>query len=182
MKCFKLISHTGCTFGYTKWGENVTHTASGTDPNLCSDGFIHFYMDPRIAVVMNPTHAGFVNPILWEAEYSGKVVHEPLKSGSKTLTTIRQIPLPEISPTQKIAFGIYCAKEVCFDEKWNLWADRWLSGEDRTQKSASAAATYAFAASAAASADAVYYYAVYASKKTVNIDFIQLLDKAMLIK
>ena len=169
MKCYKLTDNNGKTRKNTQWGENVSHTATGTDPDLCSDGWIHFYMDPRIAVVMNPAHANFKSPILWEVEYSGKVVHEPLKSGAKTLTTIRRIPLPEISLNQKIAFAIYCAKEVYEDEKWNLWADKWLSGEDRTQRSAYSAADAA-------------YYASAASKKALNIDFIQLLDKAMLIK
>ena len=179
MKCYKLTDSKGETRNNTQWGNNVTHTATGTDPNLCSVGWIHFYTEPRLAVIMNPAHADFKSPILWEAEYSGKVVHEPLKSGAKILTTIQRIPLPEISPTQKIAFGIYCAKEVYKDEQWNNWADKWLSGEDRTKESADIAYAYASAAYADTYAARA---ASAAAGVNVKINFVELLDKAMLIK
>ena len=207
MKCFKLTDSKGKTRNNTQWGENVSHTATGTDPNLCSDGWIHFYMDPQIAVVMNHRHANFKSPILWEAEAEGEVIHESLKSGSKKLTTIKQIPLPEISLNQRIAFGIYCAKEVCKDEQWNGWADKWLSGEDRTQESAAVARSVVYHAAYHA-AEAAYYAAeaarfacaaaahvdnysfVYSIANSIvnaadannKIDFIALFDKAMLIK
>jgi hypothetical protein len=118
---------------------------------------------------MNPIHAQFESPRLWEAESSGEELHEQLKSGSKTLTTVRELPLPEVSKTQRIAFGILCAKEVCKHKAWNAWADKWLSGEDRTKESARAAASRAaYAASRAASraADAAHsadYAAEYAA-------------------
>ena len=111
---------------------------------------------------MNPVHADFSSPRLWEAESSGDELHEPLKSGSKTLTTIKEVPLPEISLNQKIAFGILCAKEVCKDKGWNLWADKWLSGEDRTTESAKVAYNASYAAYYAASY-AAYYIAAAAS-------------------
>jgi len=157
MKAHKLTDENSCTRGKTQWGEGVSHTATGEGKKLCSDGWIHFYTDPLIAVLMNPSHTSFQSPILWECETSGEHLHEPLKSGCKKLTTIRQIPLPEVTTNQKIAFGILCAKEVCKDVKWNRWADNWLSNVDR-----SIAAADAIAAAAAAYAAAAYAVAAYA--------------------
>ena len=160
MKAYKLTDENNRTYNDTQWGINVSHTATGTTTFLCSDGWIHFYTHPLLAVLMNPNHAKFVNPKLWEAEASGEMKHELLKSGCKTLTTIREIPLPKVSRIQRIAFVILCAKEVCKDEKWNSWADKWLSGEDRSKETADVAAYAAFAAAnadanaAAANADA----------------------------
>ncbi|MGE3384925.1 MAG: hypothetical protein AB7L70_18505 [Pyrinomonadaceae bacterium] len=64
---------------------------------------------------------------------------EGLKVGCLTFTTLRIIPLPKITPLQKVAFGILCAKSVCRDVRWNTWADRWLSGENRSGSAALAA-------------------------------------------
>jgi hypothetical protein len=190
MKAYKLTDSSGCSKSNTQWGENITHTATGTGTRLCSNGFLHFYTHPLIAVLMNPVHANFENPILWECETSGTTIHEPLKSGCKTLTTIKQIPLPTVTMTQRIAFGILCAKEVCRDTKWLEWAEKWLSGEDRTKGSARTIADITiFAAYHAASAvvdsyiSCSYYTAAAADSAvyaTANeIDFVKLAEEAM---
>jgi hypothetical protein len=186
MKCYKLTDEDGQTKNNTQWGENISHTAKGESGlPLCSDGWIHFYTNPLLAVFMNPVHANFKSPRLWEAETSGEELHGPLKSGCKTLTTIKEIPLPEVSITQKIAFGILCAKEVDKDETWNKWADKWLSGENRTVESADAAYAYsthaacyaAYAYATHAAAYAVAAYAVYAANAKIN--FVKIAEKAM---
>ena len=154
MKAYKLTDENGRTGNDMQWGEGVTHEATGTGQELCSDGWIHFYTDLLVGVFMNPRHAGFENPIAWECKTAGKELHEPLKSGCKKLTTIKQIPIPHVTPEQRVAFGILCAKQVYKDENWNIWADNWLSEKDRTKKSAYAAA-YAATAYAAAYAAAI---------------------------
>ena len=164
---YKLTDEHNQTKDNTKWGNNVSHTAKGKGKELCSDGWIHYYTHPLLAVLLNPIHANFITTKLWEAEASGKIINEPLKSGCKTLRTIKEIPLPEISRVQRVAFGILCAKEVYDDKAWNSWADKWLSGEDRSNESASAAD----AARAAAHASA---------EKAIN--FIELAEKAMTFK
>jgi hypothetical protein len=110
---------------------------------------------------MNPVHADIENPILWEGKGEGEAKFEPLKCGFRKFTTLKKIPLPEVTDVQKVAFGILCAKEVYKDSSWNQWADKWLSGEDRTKSSANAAADAA--AYAAAAADVVAYYAANAA-------------------
>lgn len=139
----------------TTWGPNVTHSGTG-EGRLCGPGYIHAYTSPLLAVLLNPAHASIPDPVLWEGEGEIVLSDEGLKVGCLTFTTLRIIPLPKITPLQKVAFGILCAKSVCRDVRWNTWADRWLSGENRSGSAARAAA-YAAAAGARAapvSADA----------------------------
>jgi len=159
---YKLTTQEGKTRNETQWGENVTHEATGDiKQGLCSDAWIHAYTHPLLAVLMNPVHADIENPILWEGKGEGEAKFEPLKCGFRKFTTLKKIPLPEVTDVQKVAFGILCAKEVYKDSSWNQWADKWLSGEDRTKSSANAAADAA--AYAAAAADVVAYYAANAA-------------------
>ena len=85
---YKLTDKFGQTKDNTQWGENVSHTATGDVTTLCSNGFIHYYTHPLLAVLLNPIHANFASPKLWEAEASGKIINEALKSGCKTLTKL----------------------------------------------------------------------------------------------
>ena len=145
MKCYKLTDRNGQTRNNTQWGPNVTHKASGTYNDLCSNGWIHFYTDPNIAVLLNPSHADFKNPILWEAETIGEAKHDLLKSGSKGLITLQQIALPEYTNIQKVCFAILCAKFVYKDIKWNEWANSYLTGVDRSKTTYDDADAYAAA-------------------------------------
>ena len=163
---YKLTTQEGKTKNNTQWGENVTHEATGDiKQDLCSDAWIHAYTHPLLAALMNPVLSNIENPIHWEGKGEGEAKFEPLKCGFRKFTTLRQIPLPEVTDVQKIAFGILCAKEVYKDSSWNQWADKWLSGEDRTKSSADAAAKYAAAAAATAAdaAAAAKYAAKYAA-------------------
>jgi len=140
MKLYKLTDRNNKTqagkINETVWGPNVTHTASGSGTELCTDGVIHAYIDPRLAAILNPIHVNFDQLKLWEAE--GEIVaHQgQLIVGVKSLTTIKEIPLPVITDEQKVKFAILCALEVYKEETFVSWANKWLSGEDRTTESA----------------------------------------------
>lgn len=176
------------------WGENVTHTVAGSNPDLCSDSWIHFYVHPFLASIMNIRHANIKQPVLWECLVDGQVKHELLKSGCKQLTTIRVVQMPEYSLTSKIAFAILIVKQICKNPQWNKWADDWLSGVDRSKNAAYAAADVAYYAAYYA-AHAAYYadtatnaaaYAAYAADaingpKTANIDILSLINQALQI-
>ena len=149
-KLYKLTDEDGRTRNGTQWGPGVSHSGTG-EGELCGPGWIHAYEHPLIAVLMNPIHANFKNPRLWEAE--GEIARRDgqLKCGCKTLTTVREIPLPEITTEMWVRFAIMCVKEVCTaDIAWNAWADKWLSGEDRSAAVAARAAARAAAWAAAA--------------------------------
>ena len=138
MKLWKLTDENGRTLGDTQWGEGVANSGTGVGP-LCGPGYVHAYESPLVALLMNPRHAGFPKPCLWEAEGEIALRDGQLKCGCVTLTTVREIPLPVVTTEMRIRFAILCAKRVCHDEKWNAWADGWLDGRDRSDTAALAA-------------------------------------------
>ena len=159
MKLYKLTDANGQTRNGTQWGENVTHTAKGNPSKpLCSDAWIHAYTDPILAVFMAPIHVDFVNPQMWEAVGSGQNKSDSTKVGYQTITTIKQRPIPTITTTQRVAFGILAAKQVFKGAYWNKWADNWLANINRTAidtiGTTSTAAANAAAVNAAANANA----------------------------
>ena len=153
MKLYKLTDENDETYGHTKWGENVSHTATGTG-GMCSSGVIHAYTDPLTAAFFNPIHGCFKSPRLWEAESEDEPTSDGTKVGVKTLTTLRVIDLPEISTIQLVEIAIRCALAVCQDPDFEAWANAWLSGKDRTAEAAAWAAEAAEAAEAAAAWEA----------------------------
>ena len=191
MKVYKLTDQEFFTRNNTLWGENVTHETSG-EGKLCSEGWLHYYHHPLLAILLNPIHADISNPILWEAEAEGKQLNDRgLKGGCTKLTTIKQITLPEITLEQRVEFAIRCAMEVYKNENWLTWAKKWISGEDRSQKSAhdayadahdiaadaadathvanGAVATYVAAVAAVNATYAAYYASVNAPYAAVNV-------------
>ena len=182
-KLYKLTDENGKTRGETQWGEGVTHEALPGDPVLCTKTVLHAYTDPVLAVFMNPAHGNFESPKLWEAE-GAIVADDGTKVGCKKLTTLRSIPLPEVTDTQRIAFGIYAALEVYKDKGFKKWAKGWLSGKDRTIEAARAARAAAWAAEAAAAwaAASAAAWAAAAAETGKKINFVALAKKALLIK
>lgn len=155
MTLYKLTDEKGQTYNNTQWGPGVTHTASGVG-ELCGSGWLHAYTSPLLAVLLNSIHAAFDNPRLWEADGEVGATDNGLKVGCTRLTTVREIPLPEITTEQRVRFGILCAKAVCTDAPWTRWAEKWLSGVDRGREPAWAAARAAAGAAwAAASIDLI---------------------------
>jgi len=136
---YKLTDSKGFTKGNTLWKPGRINLAMGEGTKLCTDGVIHFYNSPIVAVLLNPIHANITNPLLWEIEVDGIVAHDGTKGGTKAATAIKQISLPEISTTQKIRFAILCTLEVYQESSFVLWANNWLSGKDRTEAAARAA-------------------------------------------
>ena len=83
---------------------------------------------------------------------------------------------------QKIAFSILCAKQVYQDPSWNLWADNWLNGSDRSSIKAADAASAAYCAAATASyavADAANKSIQYVLEHESNIDLLDLAEQAL---
>jgi hypothetical protein len=162
---YKLTSQDNMTRNNTLWGEGVTHETNGSG-ELCSKGWLHFYHTPELAVLLNPTHANIKDPKLWECSAEGKMKDDDgLKCGCTRLTTIREIPLPEITLERRIRFGILCARKVLGgkSEVWDRWAEDWLSGENRSVESARAASACVADANAAAACVAGAEYAARAA-------------------
>ena len=131
MRVYKLTNPDYMTHNNTLWGENVTHETSGIG-DLCSAGWLHYYYHPILANLLNPIHAQIRQPILWEAEAEGRHRDDHgLKGGCTKLTTIKQIPLPQISLEERVEFAIRCARTLHCSDAWISWSDKWLSGEER---------------------------------------------------
>ena len=151
MKLYKLTDTDGRTRGDTQWGPGITHRAmSGSKcakcgGGLCTHHYIHAYLDPLLAILLNPIHAEFDSPRLWLAE--GRIARRDgqLKIGCKQLTTIEELSLPAITTEQLVRCAILVVKQVYHESSWNQWAEKWLSGDDRTVEAARAAAAEAMA-------------------------------------
>ena len=162
MKLFKITDKNGRTRGDTQWGENVTHKATARGRELCTNQVIHAYRDPYLAIFHNPIGGNYKYMQIWEAK--GKVVADDgMKVGCKSLTTLKQIPVPKLTTEQRIEIAIRCAVEVYKDKKFIGWANKWLDSTDRTQTAAAAAADAARAAHAAAYAAAAAAADAYAA-------------------
>jgi hypothetical protein len=137
--CYKLTNEDNNTYNGTQWGPGISHETDGT-LGLCGPGWLHYYDDPLLAVLLNPIHGNFSPRTmrLWKCLPEGKIKEDSGKKfGCTKLTTLEQIAIPEISTRQKAAFGILCALEVYDkwenldkDKIWYNWAKKWLSGTD----------------------------------------------------
>ena len=121
----------------TLWGEGVTHTAPG-EGDLCGPGWIHFYLSPELAVLLNPADANFLDPVLWEIEAEIGISKGQLKAGAKQVTTLRRVSLPQCSTEQRVKFAILCALKVYHEKNFMAWAECWLSGDDRSASAVNA--------------------------------------------
>jgi hypothetical protein len=153
-KYYKLLSKEMTSHNDTKWELNVPISIEKPGKEMCTDQVLHCYNHPLLAVFLKPIHTNIKEPCLFEIVVDEIVNSDGLKFASKSQTLINEIPLPEISTEQRIAISIKIAKTVYKDEKWNEWADKWLSGEDRSSAAALAAARAAIAAARVAIAAA----------------------------
>ena len=179
---YKLTDQNFRTRDGYQWELNRWQETSG-EGGLCSDGWLHFYTHPLLAVLLNPVHADIKNPRLFKVEVSGKFKDDNgLKVGYTKAKLIKELKLPEISLTQKIAFGILCTLEIYKEETYVKWAKNWLAGKDRSSSAATwaaADATYAAAYAAARAADAAADARAAAGKK---LDLIKIAKKAVRVK
>ena len=176
---YKLTDHNGRTHNNTQWGPGIRHEATGKGTGLCSGGWIHCYTDKYVAVLRNPADANFDRPQCWLFEPEGESLIGSLKCGFKVGTTVKRVPLPRFTTNQKVAAAIFCAKAASDwkgKDAWNVWADKWLSGEDRTAYSAYSAASAASAYSAARVAACTAYSTACAD--SADIDFPALARRA----
>ena len=148
----------------TQWGENITHKATGDPIILCTNRAIHWYADETLAVLFNPIHARIPHPIGWEVVVQGETVQGTTKCGSRQVTTIRRIRLPKFTTTQRIAFGIIAVMELTDQPReFIVWADKWLSAEDRSPKAAAMATDAGYWAAGATNATVAGYWAAKAA-------------------
>jgi hypothetical protein len=144
---YKLTDSDGYTrrgkSGETLWkvGEIVSPTGEGSAP--CGSGVLHFYKSPEEAVLYDPIHAEYGQTArLFAIEINDPEGKYIKSDGLKCWTTrsvrvVRELPLPRISIDLRVAWAI-CIAPDCVTRRW---AVAWLSGRDRSEKSAAAVAS-----------------------------------------
>lgn len=178
MKAYKLLSPEMQSYGSTKWTIGETKTVK-TPIKLCAKNCLHFYSHPILAVLFNPIYANLRSFRLFEGEAQGEIIsYFGTKEGCSELTLHKEIfDIPKIDDQQRIFWTILCVKECYKDAKWNVWADNYLSGKDRSINAARTAYVYAaahaadttyYAAYAAARAAYAYAYAAYAAANAAD--------------
>jgi len=150
MRAYKITDENDRTYHGFQWYEGKVHKTDGKG-ELCSPGWIHFYRDKRLAILLNPIHGNY-NPFhLWLGEAGGTIKKDNgLKWGCTEFRMIKRVSIPKITLTQKVAFAILCSLEVCNDPEYKKWAEGWLQNKDRTAEAAEVAAREAEAAAQAA--------------------------------
>lgn len=166
----KLTREDGTTrYGMT-WEIGKTNRAAGGGTKLCTDGVLHVYDTPEQAAFMRPIHCDSYTRA-WEVGSRCKGVTDGTKRGIKSCTVVREIELPQITIEQRVEIAIRVSLSVYQGSAYVEWAQRWLSGEDRSKAAANAAAAAAaraaayaaaYAADAAAYAARAAAYAAYA--------------------
>lgn len=142
---YKLVDQEGFTRrgfpGETQWlpvGSVVHPVGEGTE--ACGPGVLHAYATPEIGVLMNPVHADISNPrclrvgIVGDGEWESDGMKRWTTS---SLTILDEIKVPKLHPEDLAAWAIVMAPHSSIRE----WAIGWLSGEDRTCRSAKIAQT-----------------------------------------
>ena len=168
MKKYKLVTQDLKTRkgedNETQWVIGEFHPTLDGDGDLCSLHWYHYYHDPLLAAFMNPGHADIDNPKCFVIDALGNHKDDSgVKGGCTKMRLVREVEFPVITREQRIAFAILCAKEVYKDDKWNVWADEWLSEKNRSSSAAAAYAANAATSYAAAYAASAAAYAAYAS-------------------
>lgn len=152
MRAYKITDENDCTFRGFKWYEGKVYKTNGKG-ELCSSNWIHFYRDKRLAVILNPIQGNYQPLHLWLCEAGGTIKEDNgLKWGCTEFRMIKQVRVPKITLTQKVAFAILCSLKVYTDSEYKEWAEGWLQNKNRTAKAAWAAGAAAWAAAAARAA------------------------------
>jgi hypothetical protein len=172
---YKLTDEFGSTRNNTHWSEGIKHEIAkelrDNTRHLCSVHYLHAYENPLVAVFMNPAHAGYFRPMLWQATGRVQKREGQLKCGCFSLRVVQRVQLPEITLNQRVRAAIYCALTRPQADNFIHWANEWLSGRNRTQAAANvaqAAAYTAIAYTAAYATDAAYAAAVAAESDATD--------------
>jgi hypothetical protein len=158
MKCYKLTDENLQTHNNTQWvlGEWKKPSYLDATVDLCSGAWLHGYLDPVLAVLLNPRHADFANPRLFEAEAKGEVKYDgQLKFGCQKMRLVKELALPKILLVKRVGLAIKLAIKLALkvnkDKNFTKWAKNWLNNKDRSAKSAEKASDAAYDAAWAAS-------------------------------
>ena len=99
---------------------------------LYEQGLFHYSPHPLIATLSVDFDDNYKK--LYEVLPEGMIVEGNNICGSTKLTLVKELEIPKVTLIQKIAFRIMCAKEIYKEPTFVEWANKWLSGENRSEK------------------------------------------------
>ena len=145
---YKLTTQEVTTHGGFTWEDGKWYRIPDADrgQGICSKSYFHCYDDPLLAIFLNPAHADIHNPRLWHVNVEGhRVTERGLKFGFTMMRLAAELPVPQVTVEQRIAFAILCARQAENVEYarpeatprarqiWNRWAENWLNDANRSQ-------------------------------------------------
>lgn len=114
---YKLTNPDATTQNGVKWQPGHSHRLPKIDnPQLCQPGVFHAYRSINLAFLLNPIHANFPNPRVFEARGT-VVVSDWGKAGCFGLKIVRELEKPtwvggKDDLPVRLQFAALCAKEV----------------------------------------------------------------------
>lgn len=155
---YKLTDQAMQTHKGYQWALGETRTFSG-EGALCTQGWAHAYTHPLLAVLLNPIHANIAPFRLFEGDGVVGLTEHGLKVGCSSLQLRKELSVPTVTTEHRVHFAILCARAVYADPAFVTWAENWLSGIDRSARTAERAGSAAAFAGAAAWAGAAAAWA-----------------------
>jgi hypothetical protein len=167
---YKLTTQAQTTHKGFKWVPGEWREAKGKGAEGCTDGVLHYYDSPKAAAMFNLCHADLKSPILWSFETDQEIGHDGLKGWCKRVRILEKMALPVFSTEQRVAFAIRCALLAYKNKAFTTWAENWLSGKDRSARTAYATRAAVYAAAEVATRAAAYATraAVYAAAEVAT--------------
>lgn len=136
MIAYKLLNPDLTTYGGMQWVVGETKRTDGTG-NLCGPGWLHGYEYAELPHFLNAIHANFKNPVMYKVEAAGQHKRNGcLKSGWTEMTLLEPWPIAIPTTEQRARFAIACSLAVYRAPRFRRWATNWLTGKDRSAKSA----------------------------------------------
>ena len=145
---YKLLNPDLTTYDGCQWVVGETKRTSGKG-NLCGPGWLHGYEHAELAHFLNPIHAVFTNPVLYQVHVGGTCLKDgQLKAGWTEMTLVAPVHGMTPSTEQRVRFAIACALYESVSLPFTQWACNWLDGVDRTMAAAERVARKSKAAAA----------------------------------
>jgi len=173
---YKLLDEDNTSYRGHEWkNDDKWHHASGNpDQLLCTDGWLHCYETPELALLHNPIHANVKHPRLWVVEVAGNCLRDhQLKCGYRHMRLVCELVPQAVTTAQcvryahevanaaRIATASTCAPSdaVSYAAAYAVAAAKSAAAAAEDAANAARIAT----ASTCAPSDAVAYAAAYAA-------------------
>jgi len=107
--------------------------SSQTSSNIVAQNASEIGPSPLVAILLNPWHAQLDEAKMLELQFTSAAFSA---SDPTIKMDVREVRMPEATTDQKIIFALMVIVEVYNNEQFNLWAENWINGSDRSAESA----------------------------------------------